>query len=200
MEFEREIFQLLLQHQSAPDAVKATHAGGATGSSIVGEGELSTRVFILALTLWQTALLRLSKLSVSDEIDNGLVFLRRTFLPVVPRLYSELERSLRVSGLVDPTYSLPPFLRVGSWIGGDRDGNPFVNAETLKYAVTKQAQVRTSRGSCATPLANLLSVFLAPKAPTSALRLVPTAVSTGLSLCALLLLLLRSPLSTTSTK
>ena len=127
MEFEREVFLLLQQHQGIPAEASAAR------------GAIEARIHLLVLTLWQTALLRLSKLSVSDEIDNGLVWYRRTFLTAVPRLYADLEGALRVAGVVSPSFELPPFLQIGSWIGGDRDGNPFVNAETLTYAVTKQS-------------------------------------------------------------
>ena len=93
-------------------------------------------VYRQVLTLWQTAMLRLSKLTVRDEIDNGLAYYRYTFLAEVPRLYETTAALLaRMLGTDVP---LPPFLRMGSWIGGDRDGNPFVVAETLDYAIRAQ--------------------------------------------------------------
>jgi len=90
------------------------------------------------LELWQTAMLRLSKLQVKDEIDNGLAYYRYTFLDQIPKLYADLAARLaRDFGLDDAP--LPPFLRPGSWIGGDRDGNPFVTADTLNYAIRAQS-------------------------------------------------------------
>lgn len=81
--------------------------------------------------LWQTRPLRTEKLVVADEIDNALTYLRDIFLPVLPQLYARWERAMG---------SRPPaFLRVGSWIGGDRDGNPFVTAATLDYAARTSA-------------------------------------------------------------
>ena len=74
---------------------------------------------------------------------------RRSFLSIVPRLHIELQRLLLAAGLVRPGWVLPPVLRVGSWIGGDRDGNPFVNADTLKYALSRQSQVIDLRHRCA---------------------------------------------------
>jgi phosphoenolpyruvate carboxylase len=102
--------------------------------------EAEARIYRQILTLWQTAMLRLSKLKVTDEVNNGLEFYKGTFLNVVPKLYAALEKKLAAMQPKDapPLQRLPPFLRVGSWIGGDRDGNPFVNAETLQYAVGKQ--------------------------------------------------------------
>jgi len=92
------------------------------------------------LSLWQTAMLRTTRLRVLDEIDNGLAYYRYTFLTEVPRLYLALDQRLQARG-VDGSTRLPPFLRIGSWIGGDRDGNPNVVAETLKCAIHAQAAV-----------------------------------------------------------
>ncbi|UOD51059.1 phosphoenolpyruvate carboxylase [Orrella daihaiensis] len=84
--------------------------------------------------LWQTRLLRFTKLTVSDEIENSLSYYESTFLSEIPRLYKQLERQL---GLTD----VPSFLRMGQWIGGDRDGNPNVNADTLREALRRQSEV-----------------------------------------------------------
>jgi phosphoenolpyruvate carboxylase len=81
--------------------------------------------------LWQTRPLRMEKLFVADEIDNALTYLRDVFLPVVPKLYARWEKELGQRPA--------SFLRVGSWIGGDRDGNPFVTAETLTMATSRNA-------------------------------------------------------------
>jgi phosphoenolpyruvate carboxylase len=91
------------------------------------------------LTLWQTGMLRRSKLRVIDEIMNGLAFMERTFLPQLPRLYQRLEADLAAAGALAPGATVPPFLQIGSWIGGDRDGNPFVTAGVLRDAFAMQA-------------------------------------------------------------
>jgi phosphoenolpyruvate carboxylase len=91
------------------------------------------------LTLWQTRMLRLKRLSVIDEVANGLSFYDYTFLRAVPRLYGTLEDGLAGA---DPFWTgkeLPSFLRMGSWIGGDRDGNPFVTADVLNSALRMQS-------------------------------------------------------------
>ena len=93
------------------------------------EARLQARV----LTLWQTAMIRLSRLRVIDEIENALSFYRLTFLVEIPRLYEEMEAQLGGR-------PLPVLLRMGSWIGGDRDGNPFVTADVLREAVKRQAR------------------------------------------------------------
>ena len=101
------------------------------------ETELEHELYTWILTLWQTAMLRLTKLRVVDEIDNALAYYRDTFLAQIPRLYAEMEQTLeRHNGR--PVH-LPAVLRMGSWIGGDRDGNPFVTAEVLRAALDRQA-------------------------------------------------------------
>jgi phosphoenolpyruvate carboxylase len=89
-------------------------------------------------TLWQTRMLRYTRLTVADEIDNALSYYRYTFLRELPRLYQELEAQLHAE-LPQPTaFTLPALLQMGSWIGGDRDGNPYVDAQTLQRALTRQ--------------------------------------------------------------
>jgi phosphoenolpyruvate carboxylase len=93
------------------------------------------------LRLWLTAMLRLSKLSVADEITNALAYFRLTFLPEIPRLYSDLEEALRLRFSLQRKPWLPPFLTVGSWVGGDRDGNPNVGPQALETATFEQARL-----------------------------------------------------------
>ena len=91
------------------------------------EAELIRQITIL----WQTRPLRAVKPVVADEIQSALSYLAGSFLPVLPRLQARFEA---IAGT-----RLPPFLRPGSWIGGDRDGNPNVNAATLATALAAQA-------------------------------------------------------------
>ena len=84
--------------------------------------------------LWHTRLLRFAKLTVADEIENSLSYYRATFLPEIPRLYADIEEALEGRRVA-------PFLRMGQWIGGDRDGNPNVSAETLSLALQRQSDV-----------------------------------------------------------
>jgi phosphoenolpyruvate carboxylase len=95
------------------------------------------------LRLWQTRMLRRAKLSVMDEVNNALSFYDTTFLRELPRLYNAAEDHLAAAvpgwkerGIAE----LPPFLHPGSWIGGDRDGNPFVTAEVLDSAMRAQSR------------------------------------------------------------
>src|SRR3569623_3602058 len=85
--------------------------------------------------LWKTSELRAAKPTVGDEIENGLGYFRSTFLDAIPRISAGLEAAL------GRHVELAPFLRVGSWIGGDRDGTPHVRHDVTAQAVLRQARV-----------------------------------------------------------
>jgi phosphoenolpyruvate carboxylase len=91
------------------------------------------------LTLWQTRMLRTSKLSVMDEVKNGLSFYDYTFLRQLPLLYSGLEDLLAEKSNAKEVKEIPSFMKIGSWIGGDRDGNPFVTADILEKTLALQS-------------------------------------------------------------
>src|ERR1700681_1689980 len=90
------------------------------------------------LTLWQTNLLRRTKLTVLDEVANGLSFYDYTFLHEVPRVHCALEDRLN-EGDGSAQGELASFLKMGSWIGGDRDGNPFVTADVMRGTLRLQS-------------------------------------------------------------
>ena len=92
------------------------------------------------LTLWQTSILRGTRLRVIDEVTNGLAYYDHTFLRALPGFYADLEDRL---GATDPAWQdldVPSFLRMGSWIGGDRDGNPYVTADVSRHALAMQSR------------------------------------------------------------
>ncbi len=133
LDAERDIAQLL----ASRDDIKIRAAGVNAKKDALTPRELSAneeqmraRVF----QLWQTRLLRFSKLTVADEIENALSYYESTFLREIPKIYAELERELGHC-------QVHSFLRMGQWIGGDRDGNPNVNAQTLVHALRRQAEV-----------------------------------------------------------
>ena len=100
--------------------------------------DIDTKLSQAILTLWQTNLLRQTRLQVEDEVENGLTYYDYTFLRALPRLYARLED--RISAM-EPSASplrVSSFLRIGSWIGGDRDGNPFVTAEVMEQTLRMQ--------------------------------------------------------------
>jgi len=88
--------------------------------------------------LWKTDEVRAHKPQVRDEIRNGLYYFRECLFDAVPQVYRYLEKAIhRNYGSTDgtPAVTVPSFLHFGSWIGGDRDGNPFVKPETTAMAV-----------------------------------------------------------------
>jgi len=133
LDAERDIAQLL----TARDEIKTLAATFDSKKDALTPKELANNEAHMrarVMQLWQTRLLRFSKLTVADEIENALSYYESTFLREIPKLYAELEQLLGDQ----PVHS---FLRMGQWIGGDRDGNPNVSAETLEYALRRQAEV-----------------------------------------------------------
>lgn len=93
-------------------------------------------------TLWQTRMLRDAKLTVADEIENALSYYRITFLRELPALYDDIAEEIKAqfpSRTRTAPAELRPFVQMGSWIGGDRDGNPNVNAGTMQRALQRQS-------------------------------------------------------------
>jgi phosphoenolpyruvate carboxylase len=90
------------------------------------------------LRMWHTRMLRPNRLAVVDEIKNGISYYEDTFFAELPRLYAQVQ-DLLVSRFPDEDWQLPIFFRIGSWIGGDRDGNPFVTADILTMALKMQS-------------------------------------------------------------
>ena len=93
------------------------------------------------VTLWQTSLLRYTKLTVLDEVKNGLSYYGYTFLNEVPHLHSIIENQLSQYDEYKAISPIKTFLNVGSWIGGDRDGNPFVDANVLEETFKEQSEL-----------------------------------------------------------
>jgi phosphoenolpyruvate carboxylase len=95
----------------------------------------------LVATLWQTRMLRVVKLGVPDEIENALSYFKYTFIDAVPAMLADIEdAAARLPGTAAPA-ELPAMLTVGCWVGGDRDGNPFVTAEMLRTAFRRQGEM-----------------------------------------------------------
>jgi phosphoenolpyruvate carboxylase len=91
-------------------------------------------------TLWQTRMLRGDKLAVADEIENALSYYRITFLRELPALYKDIDDELAEHFHLDSSeLNDAAYMQMGSWIGGDRDGNPNVNAATMQRALVRHA-------------------------------------------------------------
>jgi len=99
------------------------------------ESELRRQV----LTLWQTALIRLQRLKIQDEIEVGLRYYHAAFFEVMPQINAEVRHALRARWPDAPALLEHAILRPGSWVGGDRDGNPNVTAEVVKLATGRAA-------------------------------------------------------------
>jgi phosphoenolpyruvate carboxylase len=135
LDAERNIANLLTERdeiraRAAAAAISAAKDALTPRELAANEAQLRARV----MQLWQTRLLRFTKLTVADEIENALSYYESTFLREIPKLYAELEHELA-------GHRVASFLRMGQWIGGDRDGNPNVTADTLAYALRRQADV-----------------------------------------------------------
>jgi len=133
LDAERDIAHLLAER----DAIKARAAAVNANRDALSPKELAAnelQIRARVMQLWQTRLLRFTKLTVADEIENALSYYEATFLCEIPKLYAELEQALDGQPVAS-------FFRMGQWIGGDRDGNPNVTAETLQYALRRQSEV-----------------------------------------------------------
>lgn len=132
LDSEREIARLLAEH----------------GTSLTPkEKKYNTEMLAAQIAaLWQTRLLRYTRLSVADEINNALSYYRTTFLRELPELYNAIQEEIgerypeSVDGIAAPG-SESKYLQMGSWIGGDRDGNPNVNADTMLHALERQSHL-----------------------------------------------------------
>lgn len=90
--------------------------------------QLREKLLNEVITLWQTDELRDRKPTVLDEVRNGMYYFHETLFHILPEVYQELERCLN-KYYPGHHWHVPTYLRFGSWIGGDRDGNPSVTAD-----------------------------------------------------------------------
>ncbi len=89
------------------------------------------------MTLWQTALIRMNRPDIRDEVEVGLRYYQLSLLETVPRLNRDVLGAMRELGGADIPET--PVVRMGSWIGGDHDGNPYVSADVVRYATNRAA-------------------------------------------------------------
>lgn len=97
--------------------------------------QLRAKLLNEIITLWQTDELRDRKPTVLDEVRNGLYYINETLFDVLPAVYQELERCLD-KYYPSRAWHAPTYLRFGSWIGGDRDGNPSVTSSVTWETLT----------------------------------------------------------------
>ena len=92
--------------------------------------EFKNKLKIQVTLIWQSTDIRFSKITVRDEIQRGLFFFKDIIFDEIPELYKKLNDSIKVN--YKTNYNSPPLLKLGSWMGGDRDGHPFVTTELSK--------------------------------------------------------------------
>ncbi|WP_242184064.1 phosphoenolpyruvate carboxylase [Sphingomonas sp. CARO-RG-8B-R24-01] len=120
----------MIDHRNRIAALMQLRDGGATDTP--DGDDIEEAILRQIALLWQTRVLRRERLYVTDEVETALSYLRDVFLPALPALYQRWDRAL--GGRT------PGFLKPGSWIGGDRDGNPFVTADSLRAALAKASE------------------------------------------------------------
>ncbi|OZF43976.1 phosphoenolpyruvate carboxylase [Rhodococcus sp. 14-2470-1b] len=123
----------LMRRREVASSAAANNASSAAKELAAVDVQIRRQV----LTLWETALIRLSRLRIQDEIEVGLRYFETSLFDVIPALNADVRQALRQRW---PSSDLlpQPILRPGSWIGGDRDGNPNVTAEVV-HTATHQA-------------------------------------------------------------
>ncbi|CAH0127878.1 phosphoenolpyruvate carboxylase [Microbacterium sp. Bi121] len=117
----RRLSELLTDHDGASDGGSEEHRA-------------RRRMLEEVDTLWRTAPLRAQKPSPTDEVRTVMSVFDETLFTTVPHVYRRIDDALRGEDSGASTPVVPAFVRVGSWVGGDRDGNPFVTASVTREA------------------------------------------------------------------
>ena len=159
----------MLDHRNRIAELMALRDGGATETP---NGDVIEQAIVRQIALlWQTRPLRRERMQVRDEVEIALAYLRDVFLPVLPQLYSRWDRLL--------PRRAASFLRLGSWIGGDRDGNPNVGADSLKYALGSASRALLNAYLAAGPCAGQGAVGLDRAGRRCSLKCVGLADASG---------------------
>ena len=139
-ESRRRTTRRILEHLS--DSLRDLRSGATYSHQLDGiQAQLSAAITLL----WQSNESRKRKPTVMDEVRNtGLYFFEHTLFEVVPQIYEELERAV-AKHFADPPWDVPSMLQFSSWIGGDRDGNPFVTNPTTESAIQAQMELVLER-------------------------------------------------------
>lgn len=138
-EVQSNITDLMRRREVASAAQEAKPAAAAKELAAV-----DVQIRRQVLTLWETALIRLSRLRIQDEIEVGLRYFEASLFDVIPALNADVRAAIRQRWPQDELLTRP-ILRPGSWIGGDRDGNPNVTAEVVHTATHQAGYVAFAR-------------------------------------------------------
>src|SRR5580658_5277065 len=149
----------LLSALDDPRAGAADHAGA--------RRELREQVDLL----WRTSQLRVKAMDPIDEVQTVLAAFDETVFRVVPAVYRELDRAVAGADSGHTASAVPAFLRFGSWVGGDRDGNPFVTARVTRETATIQADhVLRALEAATTRIGRALTLHEGTTPPAAGLR------------------------------
>jgi phosphoenolpyruvate carboxylase len=128
--------------------------------------------------LWRTSQLRIKAMDPIDEVRTVMAAFDETLFRVVPVVYRELDRALAGQASGQKSSPVPAFLRFGSWVGADRDGNPFVTAQVTREAATIQAEhVLRALETATTRIGRALTLHEGSAPPAAALRRALAAAS-----------------------
>ncbi|GAB3725021.1 phosphoenolpyruvate carboxylase [Nocardiopsis nanhaiensis] len=130
----RAVSTSILRISSQLDAWHSAHEGSSAAA------EAHRRLIEEIDLLWRTSQLRYTKLDPLDEVRTALAAFDETIFDTIPKVYRTLDAAIDPEGTGTRAPSAKPFVRYGSWIGGDRDGNPFVTHEVTREAVTIQSE------------------------------------------------------------
>lgn len=108
------------------------------------EQEIVRHIRETIVAIWQTDETRDRRPTVLDEVDNGLYYFQSTLFALVPRIYEEVSQALAEAYPGEP-FDVPVFLQFGSWMGGDRDGNPFVTLDVTEETLRRQKRLVLQR-------------------------------------------------------
>ncbi|MBT2210627.1 phosphoenolpyruvate carboxylase [Actinomadura sp. NEAU-AAG7] len=133
--------------QRISDLLTGLNAGPGAGEREEAERRLREEIDLL----WRTALRRGTQMDPLDEVRTAMAAFDETIFRVVPEVYRSLDRALEGDGTGTRPPMARPYLRFGSWIGGDRDGNPYVTAQVTRDAVMIQSEhvLRALEAACA---------------------------------------------------
>lgn len=130
----RTVLDHLLRIQTA-----LTHFNRAERTFLERENELEDIKRTLEV-LWQTSEVRQRKMNVMDEVEQVVFYFKRTILRLVPAIHEKLRQEFR-QVFPNEDFLSPPIVRFGSWVGGDRDGNPYVTCDVTRRTAAKQREL-----------------------------------------------------------
>ncbi|GHC76909.1 phosphoenolpyruvate carboxylase [Nocardiopsis terrae] len=158
----RAVSTSILRISAQLDAWHASHEGSSTAA------EAHRRLLEEVDLLWRTSQLRYTKLNPLDEVRTALAAFDETIFATIPQVYRALDTAIDPEGTGTRAPRATPFVRYGSWIGGDRDGNPFVTHDVTREAVTIQSEhiLRGLETACSRVARNLTAYSnLTPASP-----------------------------------